>query len=74
MCTNAGVSLFYVQQAAHLLLCTNRCFTMIDAKWLRRWMSYKMHIVYSVICWLVIPVSKLFNIYILNWIDRKSVT
>jgi hypothetical protein len=47
-----GPSLFYVQQAALLLLCTNRCLTMINAYWLEFWMSYQMHIIYSVVCWL----------------------
>jgi hypothetical protein len=47
-----GESLFYVQQAALLLLCINRCLTMINAHWLEFWMSYQMHIIYSAVCWL----------------------
>jgi hypothetical protein len=47
-----GLSLFFVQQAALLLLCTNRCLTIINAHWLEFWLSYKMHIIYSAVCWL----------------------
>ena len=50
-CGYEGDSLFYIEQMALLLLCANRCLTLIDAKWMRPLMSYKMHIVYSAICW-----------------------
>jgi hypothetical protein len=62
ICDVGAESLLYVQQMALLLLCANRCLTMLNFLWLKPWMSYKMHIVYSAACWafLTIEVSTVF--------------
>jgi hypothetical protein len=61
--SDGGSALFYVQPASLLLMCTNRWLTILDISLLKRWMTYKMHIVYSAVCWLLVLMVCVYFLY-----------